>query len=623
MVNASELLQLAIENHRANRLEQAEMIYHQVLETQPDHPEALYRLGTIAQQRGNLLQAEELLNAALAAQPQLFPAWFSLGNLQQAQGKLAAAVVAYQQAIALKPDAAPIYNNLGYTFQQQGQLDEAVSCYQKALEIQPNCTEAEVNLGNILHSQGKLLAEQKSYYEQLNQQLAMERETAGDWQIAAAYYQKAVELNPDNGELYLKLGRVYQQQKDFPGAIAAYRQGLKLLNPHYAQAVAAYQEAGSPQDILVTPPIPHCEVTVGAYQFPGIPPVTNPEQPRPFWSVVIPVYNRTDYLLECLASVLVQWPGAEQMEILVMDNASTKPLFDLVNSLGGGVIRYYRNQQNVGALPNHNVGVSVSRGEWIHILHDDDCVFPNFYARLQHSLEDCPDSVGAAFTGFEYINETGTVVNPGEPVSLFGEHKGILQNFLQIIGITLPLQVPAVVIRRVTYEHRGGYHPELVCAPEWELYKRIAVVYDWLYEPGSLACYRLHTNNMTDGQLVSGKLAAYIRQNIEITESYLPTDLCSEITRQARSYNFNYCLANAAIPLKAGNLAGALLMLQEILKIDRSPQSLAKLFFWLTQDEAAPLRDEIVSKVLLVNHQEIQPLTIATEPKHLQPAITA
>ncbi|MBD2532170.1 glycosyltransferase [Nostoc flagelliforme FACHB-838] len=437
----------------------------------------------------------------------------------------------------------------------------------------------------------------------------------GHWEEAIASYYQALKLNPQNWEIYNRLGQVYQAQNQITETISVYRQGLTLLNPHYAKAVAAYQNAAITQEMLVTPPIPQGEVTVGDYEFPAIPPVTESEKPRPFWTVVIPVYNRTNYLLECLASVLVQWPGAEQMEILVIDNASTPPLFDLVNSIGRGVIRYYRNQENIGVLPNHNVGISLSRGQWIHILHDDDCVLPGFYNRLQQSLQGCPDSIGAAFGNFEYFNEKGTVVEKGEVISWFGDDKGIPQNFLQAIGVTCPLQVPAVVIRRVTHEQLGGYYPHLVCASEWELYKRIAVSYNWWYEPESFARYRIHSHRLTDDDLSSGILATSIRQGIEISKSYLPVEHRADITIQACSYNFNYCLTRAAIPLKSGNVAGALRMLQEILKLDRSPQALAKLFAWLTQDEVAPVREEIIAKLLSVPVDNI--------PTELQPPQTA
>ncbi|MDZ7951218.1 glycosyltransferase [Nostoc sp. DedQUE09] len=557
--------------------------------------------------------------------------------------------------ISLESKLVATYNNLGYTLEQQGKFDEAVTCYQKALELQPNCAEAEINLGNALNAQGKLSKAQQAHYADLNHKLGLSRTIAGNskeainyyrqaialdpnllnayyslsnilqevgqWEEAIASYSQALKLNPLNWEIYIRFSQVYQAQNKRAEAISVYRQALTLLNPHYAKAVSAYQNAAITPEMLVTPPIPEGEVTVGNYQFPMIPPVTDPEKPRPFWTVVIPVYNRTDYLLECLASVLVQWTGPEQMEILVMDNASTTPLFDLVNSIGGGIIRYYRNQQNIGVLPNQNAGISLSRGQWIHILHDDDSVVPGFYDRLQQSLQGCPDSVGAAFANFEYFNEKGTVIEKGEVISWFGNQKGICGNFLQQIGVTCPLQMPAVVIRRLTHEQIGGYYPKLVCTPEWELYKRITVSYDWWYEPESLARYRIHSHRQTGDDLSSGILATSIRQCIEISESYLPAEHRTDITSQARTHNFNYCLTRAAIPLNSGNVIGALRMLQEILKLDSSPQAVAKLFVWLTQDEAAPLQEEIIAKFLPVAVNNNTQDNIPTELKPSQIAI--
>ncbi|MFB2983176.1 tetratricopeptide repeat protein [Microseira sp. BLCC-F43] len=632
MKTVDEALQLAIQYHQTNCLEQAKQGYRQVLAEQPNHPEALYRLGVLAQQIGQPQEAEQLLNAAVQVQPDLVKAWFSLGNLRQSQGQFSAAETAYQQAIALRSDAAPIYNNLGYTLQQQGKLEAAIASYQKALQLQPNCMEADVNLGNALHAQGKLSQEQLAHYAALNNQLGNNRKQAGDLQTAVMYYRQATAMQPDlwethynlgvvlqeRGELqdaiasyqtalkldpkhwetYTRLGKIYQAQKNITEAVAIYRQGLSRINPHYAKAVAAYQPAGIVQEVPVTPPIPQGKVTVGAYQFPAIPPVADPQNPRPFWTVVMPVYNRTDYLLEALASVLVQWSGEADMEILVVDNASTPPMFEMVNYLGGGIIRYYRHPQNIGAVGNYNAGIALSRGQWVHVLHDDDCVLPGFYARLQQSLENCPDSVGVACTGFEYINEKGEVLETGEVVSLYGEQRGIIQDWLSRIGVCGLVTVPAMVIRRTTHERLGGYYPELAEIADWEIFKRLASFYYWWYEPGILARYREHTQKMTPENWLSGKLAGAIRRAIEVSESYFPAQHRAEITAQARSYNFNYCLEQAAIPLKAGNLAGVLYVIKEALKIDRSPQALAKLFAWLNQDKAAPLRDEIASQLV-------------------------
>ena len=71
---------------------------------------------------------------------------------------------------------------------------------------------------------------------------------------------------------------------------------------------------------------------------------------RPFWSVMIPIYNcREDYLRETLRSVLCQDPGIADMQIEVIDNCST--IGDpevVVCEMGGGRIEYHRQPANVG-----------------------------------------------------------------------------------------------------------------------------------------------------------------------------------------------------------------------------------------------------------------------------------
>ena len=598
------ILQEAIQHHQANRLTQAEKIYYQVLTAQPDNPEALHRLGTLAQQRGQLQEAEQHWERLLDCHPDFWKAWFSLGNLLQMQNHLSKAEAAYRRALALQSGVAPVYNNLGYVLQQQDNLDEAIICYQKALELQPNCVEAEASLGNVLYIQGKLSPERQTYYAALTHQLGDNRHQAGDIQTAIAYYRQSINLQPDRCETHFALGRALQSQKDWAGAIAAYRQGLELANPNYAEGIKPYRQTEANQsEAPKTPSLPGGEVQVGGYRFPAIPPVPSAE-PRPFWSVIIPVYNRTDYVLECLASVLAQWPGHGQMEILVVDNASTPSVYELVNAIGGGIIRYYRHEKNLKLVGNINAGIKLSRGQWIHILHDDDYILPGFYSRLQHDLKGCSESIGTAVTGFKNVTEKGATISKGDISYWHADNRGVIQNWLFQIGVTNPLRPPAVVIRRSVFEHLGGYAPELEDLIGWEMNKRVATFYDCWYEPDILACYRLHTTpdtkKLSTDVLYSGRHAIYLRRAIEISESYFPEQYLEQITSKARSYNFNYLLEKrVCLPLDAGNMDGVLVTICEALKIDQSPQAVNKLFDWLARKEVASVREEIVTKLFL------------------------
>ena len=115
---------------------------------------------------------------------------------------------------------------------------------------------------------------------------------------------------------------------------------------------------------------------------------------RPFWSVMIPIYNaREDYLRETLQSVLCQVPGAEEMQIEVLDNCSTAGDAEaLVREIGGGRIAYHRHTHNLGIAGNSNACIERARGRWVHILHGDDTVRPEFYRRARSGIEDHPEA---------------------------------------------------------------------------------------------------------------------------------------------------------------------------------------------------------------------------------------
>lgn len=118
---------------------------------------------------------------------------------------------------------------------------------------------------------------------------------------------------------------------------------------------------------------------------------------RPFWSVMIPNYNSDRYLAQTLKSVLEQDPGAEEMEIEVVDDCSNKDdPAAVVKEIGKGRISFFRQPDNVGATANFNTCIQRAKGQWVHILHSDDTVLPGFYNRLRSALE--PElTIGAAF----------------------------------------------------------------------------------------------------------------------------------------------------------------------------------------------------------------------------------
>ena len=303
-------------------------------------------------------------------------------------------------------------------------------------------------------------------------------------------------------------------------------------------------------------------------------------QPRtvsgPFWSVMIPVYNRTSYLERTLRSVLCQDPGAAEMQIEVVDDASTEGDSEsLVRRVCGDRVSFVRQPRNVGGVANWNSCVERSLGKWVHILHSDDVVFPGFYARLRAALE-VNEDVGAAFCRHMGIDEndhwTWTEV-------LEAPTAGILTGFVEKIGVSQRIQCPSIVVRRDVYETLRGFRPELSYAADWEMWIRIAAHYPIWYEPTILAAFRGHSASWTAACVKSGETIVALRRCIAMVRPHLPPARAEIISRKARELASLGALDFAYGAIGHFEFATAFRQLWEGLKCSCSPRVIKAVVF--------------------------------------------
>ena len=237
-------LQEAIAHHQAGRLSQAEVIYQQILQIEPNHPDALHLLGVVAHQMGKDELAVELISKAIHANPSNPMCYINLGNALKDQGKLDAAVESYQKAIARNPDFAEAHYHLGLALQVQGKLDAAVKSYQKALALKPNYAEAYNNLALVFQAQGKLDAAVESChkalalvpnYAEAHNNLGQVLQAQDKLDAAVESYHKALALEPDFIEAHYNLGGTLKAQCKFDAAVESYHKAL-AIKQDYAEA---------------------------------------------------------------------------------------------------------------------------------------------------------------------------------------------------------------------------------------------------------------------------------------------------------------------------------------------------------------------------------------------------
>ena len=130
------------------------------------------------------------------------------------------------------------------------------------------------------------------------------------------------------------------------------------------------------------------------------------DNPPPLVSVLIPTFNRRDYLKATIASVLNQTFG--DFEVVVSDNASPVDPADVVAGFADRRLRYYRNASNLGVTGNLLAASRHARGKYVAILGDDDLWHPEFLAALVAPLEADPSLV-LAFCDHSIIDPEGRI----------------------------------------------------------------------------------------------------------------------------------------------------------------------------------------------------------------------
>lgn len=117
-------------------------------------------------------------------------------------------------------------------------------------------------------------------------------------------------------------------------------------------------------------------------------------------SVILPTYNRSGSLVAAMKSVLAQ--SHEDLELIVVDDASTEDIETVVRSVGDCRTRYVRRPRNGGAAAARNTGLGYAKGDYIAFQDSDDIWLPGKLQKQFARFASLPSHVGAV-TGAKIV----------------------------------------------------------------------------------------------------------------------------------------------------------------------------------------------------------------------------
>lgn len=111
---------------------------------------------------------------------------------------------------------------------------------------------------------------------------------------------------------------------------------------------------------------------------------------QPFFSVIIPLYNKEEYVKRTLTSLLLQ--SYADFEIIIVNDGSTDDSLKIVEAFDDARIKAI-TQKNQGVSVARNKGIEISKGKFVAFLDADDYWYPNHLDTLKNSIHMYPNEV--------------------------------------------------------------------------------------------------------------------------------------------------------------------------------------------------------------------------------------
>lgn len=208
-------------------------------------------------------------------------------------------------------------------------------------------------------------------------------------------------------------------------------------------------------------------------------------KPDPKVSIIIPVYNGSNYLREAIDSTLAQ--TYKNMEVIVVNDGSNDGgKTESIAKSYGDRIRYF-SKENGGVSSALNFGIKVMTGEWFAWLSHDDLYLPNKLEEQINFLSEHPEAKVVA-CNMEIIDDSGKVlytrINSLHPTIKTGR---------QVLEVWV--YACSLLIHKTCFDTVGLFNTAYRTTQDLEMCLRLAYHYPIIYQPDVLCQHRKHSES--------------------------------------------------------------------------------------------------------------------------------
>lgn len=185
-------------------------------------------------------------------------------------------------------------------------------------------------------------------------------------------------------------------------------------------------------------------------------------------SIIIPTFNRGDYLFRAIKSVFSQ--SYKNYELIIVDDGSTDNTLELLAPLiKSNEIKYYK-QENSGVSSARNLGIKNSSGDLVSFLDSDDEWLPN---KLQEQI-----NFLAANPHIKIVYGDEQWIRRGIRVNQKAFHKKSGGKIFKACVEQCLIAPSSVLLQRSLIDEMGGFDDNFIVCEDYDLWLKISSTYE-------------------------------------------------------------------------------------------------------------------------------------------------
>lgn len=221
------------------------------------------------------------------------------------------------------------------------------------------------------------------------------------------------------------------------------------------------------------------------------------------FSIVIPLYNKVNYIQQCLESVLCQ--THQDFDIIVINDGSTDGSENIVEKFEDSRIKLI-SQDNQGASSARNAGIAIAKYEWIALLDADDFWYPNHLEELQNTMVECPEA-SVVCTNYEIVLGKNYLKQASFAVDIQSK-PAYVENYFEASLIDPLAWTSALAFTKRVFKEVGGFDTQIKSGQDIDLIVRFGLQAKMAFNPKvTMRYHRTSENNLSDETGLRDKLA--------------------------------------------------------------------------------------------------------------------